>query len=106
MSYTVQYINKFGFVPAVSRSHMIKDQQFFDNLETCIRKEFDEKIANALATKPPDGLIIELVQRIDSLEEENKEIRNEFDQKLRVMENEMKLLKQALADTLVALATK
>jgi len=106
MSYTVQYINKFGFVPGASISHKIKDQQFFDNLETCIRKEFDEKIANALATKPPDGLIIELVQRIGSLEEENKEIRNEFDQKLRVMENEMKLLKQALADTLATLATK
>ena len=98
MSYTVQYINKFGFVPAATRSHMIKDQQFFDNLETCLRKEFDEKIANAVP--------LELAQRIDSLEEENKEIRNEFDQKLRVMENEMKLLKQALADTLAALATK
>jgi hypothetical protein len=77
-----------------------------NNLESCLRKEFDEKINNALATKPPDGLIMELVQRIDSLEEENKDIREKYDQKLQAMTNEIQTLKKALADTLVLLGAK
>ena len=106
MSYTVQYINKFGFVPACHQSHKIKDQQFFDNLETCIRKEFDEKINNAVKEKEKNSVFSELIERIDYLEEENKEIRNLYDQTLHKMETEMKILKQALAETLAALASK
>jgi hypothetical protein len=98
MSYTVQYINKYGFVPAPHRSHRIESQQFLDNLENCLRKEFDEKINNTVP--------LELIERIDSLEEENKELRKEYDQKLKAMENQLNVLKQALAETLAALAAK
>jgi hypothetical protein len=105
-SYTVQYIDKFGFVPACHQSHKVKEQQFYDNLEICLRKEFDEKIANATSAKPADGLIIELVQRIDHLEEENEELRDEYDQKLKEMQSEIDILKKALTDTLATLAQK
>jgi predicted patatin/cPLA2 family phospholipase len=103
MSYTQTYFDEeckktLSQFPNMHRSFQLQGAQYYNNLEKCLRKEFDEKIANAVP--------LELAERIDSLEEENKEIRKEFDQKLNIMENEMKLLKQALADTLAALATK
>jgi hypothetical protein len=103
MSYTQRYFDEeckktLSHNPNIRGCFHLQGAQYYNNLEVCLRKEFDEKIANVVP--------LELIERVNHLEEENKEIRNEFDQKLRVIENEMKFLKQVLADTLSVLATK
>jgi hypothetical protein len=92
MSYTDKYISKYGFIPAESvrvgkQAPRAPNQQFFDNLEICIREEFDEKIQNNNSSN--------FQEQINDLKDENNRLFQE-----------LTLLKQALADTLSALATK
>ena len=67
--------------------HIYHEQHYFDNLEICLRKEFDEKIANNNSSN--------LQEQIDDLKGENNRLHQE-----------LILLKQSLVDTLAALATK